>query len=204
MKEFIKLALIMCTLLLFGCAQKENANTKRDLEKSMKMAEQSKMIETDLFLGFKFGMSEYEVKDHLEKLVARNKIYINDNGKYQYELTNDFGVMFYVTFVPFFHENRLYKMVYPVENSTFPTANDHIYIVSSFKNSDRAKEFDRFVTKDIIDNTVYTFVKDNLIVTFKTSVYPMMIYSDAPTDKLVIDLEKRDTERKAEESSLEF
>ncbi|NLO70218.1 MAG: hypothetical protein GX102_04600 [Porphyromonadaceae bacterium] len=61
-----------------------------------------------------------------------------------------------------------------------------------------------FHTKNILDETVYTCIKDNLIITFENKGGSEMAYTNAPIDKIVREEEKKEKELQMQKSLSEF
>lgn len=209
MKVFVKtLVFAACLSVLCSCippspSPKEKSEEEK-LELAIEQAEQSEQIEKDLFLGFKFGMSKNEVADHISKLISEEKVYISSTNRYQYDLYDENGVKFFVRIIPIYHEDQLYEVIYPIKSGIIAGENDHISIAEFFRNSDKGKGFKWYLTEDFLGVEQYAFVKDNLIVKFSNSHYPLMKYTNAPVRKIVNDLEELEIQEKAKESSSEF
>lgn len=208
MKAFLQaLVFVVFMPALFSCIssnEKSEDIKRKELLAAIEQAEQSEQIENELFLGFKFGMAEKEVEKHLDQLMKEGKIYINNVGEYQYDLHDKYGSKFYITFVPHYHEGLLYEMVYPIERASISTGNDHIPVASFFKSSDEENKYEWYITENPFNGPIYTFVKNNLIVTFNNTGRSLMKYTNAPVNKMASDLEELEREKKAKESSSEF
>lgn len=201
MKNII--VLLISVFVLWSCnSQKES---KEDaLKRAVEQAELSEQIENDLFLGFKFGMTEKEVRAHYNTLIDEGKIYLNSSRRYQYDLNDEYGIIYYITFIPQYYDNSLYEMLYPIERANISIGNDHIMVASFFRSSTKENGYDWFITEDILNDPIYTFVKNNLVVTFSNTVRPAMKYTNAPIDKAMSENKKLEIEKKANESASEF
>lgn len=205
MKAFVKtLVFAVCLSALWSCVSSKEKRKEDELKFAIEQAELSEQAENDLFLGFKFGMTEKEVKKHLDQLMKEEKIYLNKAMEYQYDYTSNFGVVNNINFVPKFHDGKLYEMVFPIVNSLTPSKGDYIFMASDFISSDKGKQFKSIITEDIFGETVYTSIKGNLIIKFENSSGSKMRYTNAPVDRIVSDLNDQEIQKKAEESSSEF
>lgn len=208
MKAFLQaLVFVVFMPALFSCIssnEKSEDIKRKELLAAIEQAEQSEQIENELFLGFKFGMAEKEVDNHLKKLLKEGKLYLNNSKEYQYDYTSKYGIKNNVNFIPKFHEGKLYEMVYPIVNPLTPSKGDYIFMASDFISSDKGKQFKSIITEDIFGETVYTSIKGNLIIKFENSSGSKMRYTNAPVDRIVSDLNDQEREKKAEESSSEF
>jgi len=76
----------------------------------------------------------------------------------------------------------------------------------TFGESERGRDFDEYQTKNVLDERIFTFVKDNLVSTFRESglFEARMIYENAPVAKLVREEEERQKREDAQKSSAEF
>lgn len=205
MKAFFKtLVFAVCLSALWSCVSSKEKRKEDELKFAIEQAELSDQTENDLFLGFKFGMSEKDVDNHLKKLLKEGKLYLNNSKEYQYDYTSKYGIKNNVNFIPKFHEGKLYEMVYPIVNPLTPSKGDYIFMASDFISSDKGKQFKSIITEDIFGETVYTSIKGNLIIKFENSSGSKMRYTNAPVDRIVSDLNDQEREKKAKESSSEF
>lgn len=198
---------IFLTICLFtACSGGENTAEKTEnlYNQALIKAQGAEQTENELFLGFKFGMTEAEVMKHMKKLLQEGKVYVNDNSKYQYDLNHSMGLKLYVNFRPQYHEGKLYEIIYPVHNSVISTDGDYAYAAGAFINSERYSGFSTFITKDAMGEPIYSCIKENLIITFQDSGGPEMRYSNAPIGKIVKAAEEREKREKAKESYSDF
>lgn len=205
MKNFYFCVLAVFTMLVTSCGlnSKKEMTEDEKLETAISNAEKSQITEKEIFLGFCFGMSENQIDSLFTVLLDAKKIYANDN-KYQYDFhTDNFSLS--LQFVPKYYEGKLYEMLYPiVDNSLAHTSNDYVFIAGHFFKSERGKAFQKFITKDVLGDEVYTCIKGNLIVSFYKGAKPMMKYSNAPIAKIVYNQKMQEKEKQSRESSLEF
>lgn len=205
----ILLALAVCLMLgVVGCSSntsKQSASKEAELEMAIMEAEKAKQIETEIFLDFTFGMTEAEVDEHFNKLLSENKIYVNSQNNFQYDFTDEFGMLYYINFIPRYHDGKLYEMLFPIKSATASTGGEYISLFLAFINSNEYHNYKSFKTKDILDDEIYTSIKNNLIVSFYNGgLGATMKYSNAPMAKIVIEEETRLKQEKAKESSLNF
>ncbi len=176
-------------------------NNEDSLQLAVERAERSPIIETKLFLGFQFGTTESEVDKHFASLRKEGKIYLGGIGgnTYQYDFVDEYGMEYTLTFKPFYYDGKLYKMHYPISSEL-----GTVMLALSF--NETREGFQGFNTEDTLgdDDKIYTFIKDNLVVTFKNTFEPTMIYENAPVAKMQQDAADRTNKEKAAKSSSEF
>ena len=205
MKAFVKtLVFAACLSVLWSCASSTEKSVEEKLKLAIEQAEQSDEIETDLFLGFKFGMSDKEVDNYLKQLVKEGKVYLNDTREYQYDYNNKSGITYYINFAPLYHDDKLYEITYPIKSSLIPSSGDYIFMASDFIRSERGTQFRLHITEDILGEAVYTCIKDNLVVEFKNTSTSVLKYINAPVERIVSDLKALENQERAKESSSEF
>ena len=192
MNKLILLSVIM--LLLFSCNQESDRKNKAesDLSEAVSIAEKSEIIETKTFLGFEFGMTEKEVVSYLSKLKKEGKVYLNSSNSFQYDFTFN-GMDINLNFVPEYYEGKLYKMIYPADMWGAGGLGIHVFLMQAFR--DTRDGFKSHINNDVMGDTFYTNIKDNLIITFENS---RMIYENAPISKLA---KQKDEELKIEKSN---
>lgn len=206
MKKFLFGVLLIC--LLIGCnnhSSKTNVkqSEKETLEIAVTNAQKSVESEKEIFLGFRFGMSESEVDSLFNALFKSNKIYANSDGSYQYDFNTE-SYNFYLNFIPKYYEGKLYEMVYPLTNTLMPSSKDYVFAALAFIHSERGKSFAKFTTKDALGDEIYTNIKDNLIVSFYSGGKAIMKYTNAPIAKIVDDIEQQKKQEKAKETYSDF
>lgn len=200
MNRLLLLSVIM--LSFFSCNQQKKESGKKnkaenDLIEAISKAEESEIIETKTFLGFEFGMTDQEVNNYLLKLKKEGKIYINSRNSFQYDFYLS-GMEIYLNFVPEYYEGKLYKITYPA-NTKLGVKDVHIFLLSAFR--DTKDDFKTHINEDILGDTYYTNIKDNMIITFRDS---KMIYENAPISKLAKQKEEEIRKEKSNKSNSEF
>jgi hypothetical protein len=204
----MKRVLLFAICLLFaGCSSPKKDDREREgkLQLAVKAAEESRFIEAELFLGFKFGMSKDEIGKHLSNLMSQGEIYLNEKGKYQYDFIDKHGIKYYFNFTPEYYDEKLYKMIYHITSALhIADGNEYYFIRDAFGHSDRMTSFHSFITKDVTDEAVYTCIKDNLVITFKSIAGSVMIYENAPISKIIRERRDAEIERKSKKSSSNF
>ncbi|MFK8288861.1 hypothetical protein ACI76W_06370 [Capnocytophaga canimorsus] len=202
----ILLGLLTIWFFVLGCQDsktKEKDKTKIAIEN----AQNSEQIEKEIFLGFKFGMTESEVSDHFKILLGKGKVY-TIGGQYQYDLTTDTGANLRLNFITKFHEGKLYELICEMrERDLSVMSGDMVFMAasSSFHNSERSKNFKTYHIKDDFGDFIEILhIKDNLIVSFYGSVTGKMKYSNAPIAKKIMDIETEHRNKKVKESSSDF
>ncbi|MEG2157005.1 MAG: hypothetical protein RRY07_04365 [Bacteroidaceae bacterium] len=201
---------LFCLLAVFVLASCGNANKNKQTEKektkletAVSNAENAEITETEIFLGFRFGMSEKQVDSLFTELFKAKKIYANRDGSYQCDFNTE-SYDFNINFMPKYYNGELYEMLYPLTNTLMPSSNDYVFMALPFIRSERGKSFDKFTTKDVLGDEIYTNIKGNLIVSFYSGAKAMMKYSNAPIAKIVSNQEKQKQQDKANESSQNF
>lgn len=198
MNKLILLSVIM--LLLFSCNQESDRKNKAesDLSEAVSIAEKSEIIETKTFLGFEFGMTEKEVVSYLSKLKKEEKVYLNSSNRFQYDFSFD-GMDINLNFVPEYYEGKLYKMTYPADMWGAGGLGIHVFLMKAFR--DTRDGFKSHINNNVLGDTYYTNIKDNLIITFENS---RMIYENAPISKLAKQKDEELKKEKSNESKSEF
>lgn len=196
-----KIAFFILSVCIFaGCSSHSEKKSEREMKEAVEKAENSERVEDELFLGFKVGMSRYEADDHFEYLKSTGKIYTNISDHYRYDLKTGL-VDCVMGFMPLYYNDTLFGLLCPFHND-YMSDGDYIFAVQFFLESERFESGFRFyITKDIIDKKVYTFVKDNLVVRFESN---SMVYYDAPTYKAYMRQKAEEKERQIRESSSDF
>lgn len=200
---------LLAVFVLISCGGNGSNSMKKaekeedKLEIAISNAENAEITEKEIFLGFRFGMSESQVDSLFEDLLSSNKIYTNSNGSYQYDFNTE-TYNFHINFVPNYYDGELYEMLYPLTNTLMPSSKDYVFMALPFIRSERGKTFEKFTTKDVLGDEVYTNIKGNLIVSFYSGAKAIMKYSNAPIAKIVSNIEEQKKQEKANESSLNF
>lgn len=193
--------LSVIVLSFFSCNQqtqeiKKKNKAESELSDAISKAEKSEVLEKNTFLGFEFGMTEKEVDNYFSKLIKEGVIYVNSKDKFQYDFSFRGGDI-YLNFVPEYYDGKLYKMIYPA--NTPSGFSGHVFLMTAFTKT--RDEFEAHRNNDIMGDTYYTNIKDNLIITFKDS---RMIYENAPISKLVKHKAEEIKKEKSNKSNSEF
>lgn len=200
------LFIVFIACLLYSCTGKNNTIEKSETlyKQALIVAQRADQTENELFLGFKFGMTEAEVRKHMEKLEKDKKVYVNDNSSYQYDFLHSSGLKLYLNFRPKFHDGKLYEMVYPISNPIGLSSGNYVFITSAFSDSERKSGFSNFIVNDAMGEPSYIYIKGNLIITFGESGSDEMRYTNAPIAKIVKAAEEKERKAKAKESYSDF
>jgi len=200
-----QIVFVLTIMFLYSCNSKQNQEKQKEdkLSSAIENAQKSPIVETKLFLDFRFGMTEIEVESHLDSLLKIGKIFIDDSHKYKYEFTHESGLKYNLGFSPQYYDGRLYEMYYPIQSSV-SSYDDLGYTVLFHSFMENKSDFKRFITKDSFGDPVYTNIKDNLIVIFEKTVKPFMIYENAPISKIAKEESDRIKKEKSKNSSSEF
>lgn len=204
MKKSILITMLLCVLLI-GCNSdsQQSKKVKSEFESAVESANKSDVAETDLFLGFKFGMTEDEELAHFRKLYEDEKIYLNSKNKYQFDFTSESGMKYYLTFSSKYHNGELYRKIYWISSDIAWDELGYMVLFKSF--SDNSNGFKNFIIEDDFGETTYYAIKDNIVVTFmKTSISQMMIYENAPIAVMAKEEEEKLKREEYEKSASEF
>lgn len=189
------------SLLFIGCGNgnvNEKENKEKALQEAITAAQNANITEKEIFLGFRFGMTLEEVRNHLDKLEETGKVYVDDQRNYVYDFHTELTTL-RTSFVPLFHNDSLYKFnfYFTTENTLIDSAElNMLQAVKTFSQTDRTG-FDFFIYEDVMGDTEYFYIKNNLIIHFDAIARARMSYINAPIDKVVEDAEKTEqTENK--------
>lgn len=178
---------LLCIGLLSSCnTEKQRQEDQRlQLEMAINNAEKSEIKVDSILLGFKFGMSEDETRDHIFRLIDEKKIYINDNSFY-YNFHTSLGAI-KSRIKTNFHDNKLYQVILIFERMGDIDVPTYFVVEAdkAFKEKAKAEGFEYFLTYDIMDNRQTNYIKDNLIVELSSTINGTMSYTNAPIIKLV-------------------
>lgn len=205
MRKIIVLAAAVAAA--FGCSSAVSSEDEAysQVEAAVAEAQGSGEVEEDIFLGFKFGMSEEQFMHHLGSLIDSGKVHTSGSGHYQYDLNHKTGLTLHLNFIPKYHGGKLYEVTFPITNAQLgQLKGSYVFMVSAFRDSDRGKNFKMFISQNDEGDEIYTFIKNNLIVTFKYEGGPVMEYSNAPTAKAARAEEEETKKQKAKASYSEF
>jgi uncharacterized lipoprotein NlpE involved in copper resistance len=198
--------LAMVAVVVVGCnnQQRQNEQRENELATAIEKAQKSEIIETKLFLGFEFGMSEKQFYNHLDSLEKIGKIYVDDDRKYSYDFTQPQGLVIKIGFVPAFYNDGLCEMIYTLDDKNFGSMGSYSIMYLAFTESDKNVGFSTYRTGDTTSDDMAIYkIKDNLIVTFKNTLLKrsVMVYENAPVLK-IMNLEEEAKKKSASEQSL--
>ena len=195
--------LFISFLLLLSSCSNTNTNNKQEVKdglgEAIENAKNSPIVETKLFLDFRFGMTKKEAEKHVTKLVREGKFKEDYRGKYFCYFTTKLGLECKIYASPSYHNGELYKMTYPIESVL--VGKEEYAVYDTFKESERFLGFNCYSKKNILDDWVHTCIKDNLVITFKDS---KMIYENAPISKLAKEEENQKKQEEYKKSASEF
>lgn len=186
---------------------KNNSDTNIEV---LNKAEFSKVTETKLFGGFKFGMVDSEVDSVIKALGNENKLalsdYINDDAapiedydiyNSSYELWLDYDHKMYLSFTPKYLDGHLSEMFYSIKVANIDRKKykekPYVMLARYFQNTERGATFKKIGMIDDKDS-LFFYCKDNLVVTFQPSNNDegIMIYYNAPEAKALENSKKSD------------
>ena len=153
--------------------QEENKQQKRN-EDCKAIADSAKVNtagKTDIYLGFKFGMTEKEVKQHLRKLEKEGKAEIK-YGMYSVEMIGKHGQTFDANIGVDYYDDKARRYKFNTNGS-----GDYIMIFSAFEEANKGI-FSIYKNEQV---TEYVMAIDNILCSF-ASVFgaSVITFSDAP------------------------
>jgi hypothetical protein len=202
-----KVLFLLAVSVMFGCNNKakQKEDNEAKFENAIENAQSSEIKVTELFLGFKFGMTESQVYNHIDSLETIGKVYIDDSKSFAYDFTQPQGLIIKIGFVPAFQDDGLYQMTYTLEDKNFGSmGSEHSIMYIAFNESDKNVGFSTYTTGDTTtDDMVIYKIKDNLVITFKNTLLKqsVMVYENAPVSKIA-ESEKEAKRKSASEQSL--
>lgn len=205
------LAVLVLISLSVGCNSsssyqkevKEETQAER-LERLLSEAENSPEVETDLFLGFKFGMTREDVDAHFQALEDEGKIYTDKKHYYRYDFGMSFGdtpVIVPMSIATTFNEGKLYKISMIAETDN-PIASAGPFWLA-FLDSERGKsgEFEHTTTTSALGESIVHAIKDNLVITFKDM---LIRYENYPVSQKIKREEKEKEEKIVTKTKSDF
>ncbi|HZK97526.1 MAG TPA: hypothetical protein VFC67_25215 [Prolixibacteraceae bacterium] len=112
-----KLLLIGIMVFAIGCTSPPK--NRWDLIKEKRNTELKKGIRKDtIFLGFILGMSQKQVNDRFQQLLSENKIIINSNNAYEYNIPIDYPKNTKSTFSDKYLNDSLFSFTLNIEGDS--------------------------------------------------------------------------------------
>lgn len=140
-------------------------------------------------LGFIFGMTKADVKNHIEDLKKQKKLVL-DNGddKYKYPMSFDSGNSTAVV-TPYYHNGKLYKLVLTA-TPDIDASDKYELLYDDAANiySTKYADYSEFRIRDLIDSKLYSYhyIKNNLDIYLHLDENDMVIeYIDLPVDQML-------------------
>lgn len=206
MKRYFIL-ILLGTLTVVSCMSPEEKKAKMErerlektealLDSALARASCSDILETETFLGYKFGMSENEVKNHTRKLIRQGKL----SRTISYTFHGEYGLSYKVRPVPRFYKGKMYALdCYATSTLTGTSDGTHVMLAKPFGDS-RGVNFEYFITKDVLGESVYTYIKDNMVVRFSNGG---MHYINAPIETLAMQEREQEKHEMMNKSVQEF
>lgn len=195
MKKFLlmTIALVGLVFAFVACSNNNSSSTQEEVkteEKAIEEAEKSNKIETDIFLGFKIGMSKKEYEDHYSNLLKQGRI-TEWAAQPRYKITTKDGWEGTLTFGAKTYKDSVYSMTFLILDESLDAA-AHTHLISSFKAADKSKMFEIYTRESTYNSTIIeTYIKDNLVIQFGLN---RMTYYDAPTEAIIKKLEQYEQE----------
>lgn len=115
-----KITIILLTAIIFSNCENFKRNREKNKLDKYKRTELNKNIRNDtIFLNLVFGMTQVEVRNHLDNLEKEKKLQINRNGNYYYTFNfgeNEILKFGKAIFKPEYYDNKLYKLSIGVDS----------------------------------------------------------------------------------------
>ena len=187
------LALFIVSLFLFACntEKKQQKEWNNEFETAIEEAQKGEILKDTIFLNFRFGMSEKEVKKHCNLLLEHKKIYLDRNNKFTYDFhTSDITLR--TRFVPEYFDNQLYKLTLLFEHDIASNAICMFKAIDTFRGKALADGYKMYIYKNVLGEEEYYFINQNIVVKF---INGMMVYTNQPI------IEKIKLEKKKQEES---
>ncbi len=178
MRKFILFAI---TLLITACVDQNKVSYERYFEEIQKAESSTEKI-FELPLGFRFGMSEWEAKEHLKELLASGKI-IEKYGDYIYPYQTLAGQIINLEIRLGFHKSRLYNL-----NMVFSLAThrqDAVTLLTDMNS--RLDSSYVYVSYKDEQSTFTAWTKENLVIELRDqsdSFISDISYTNAPIEKI--------------------
>lgn len=213
MKNFLltTIAIVGMVLAFAGCANKKAEEQKRtdEFNKALEKAEKSPVVETELFLGFRLGMSKKQVKEFTDSLEKAGKIHTDITDSYVYNFALSDGVTVPIKFAPEYYKGELYKVKYTIDGALSMSDGkaEMILIKSAFDDTEKRKSFQSYAFRGDYDKDEFKFyyIKDNMLISFWNGVTASyMAYENVPIAKQVEREQAAKDEKALEQSRKEF
>lgn len=213
MKKLVILTAAAFILLLAGCkgnkTKSENElKTKSDneLKSAISSAENIKNFSDKIFMGFRFGMSEDEVKAHFQTLLDQRKITIDSDGVFKYLFKTKNGDIL-TSFSTQYYNGELCEFILnfqEIDNEVFSSPSLMMHFAQDvFVEKAKAEGYD-FYIGSIGGEDVYYYIKNATIVKFSSYIAPYMSYQCAPLCKMKQEEMEKEKERKVRDTALDL
>lgn len=188
---------IICAIMFCGCGVQPNKNKEENSESSQyskymdayRKASRSEIIIDTIFLGLRFGMNEAEVNDHLQKMVHKGKLIINDFGEYRYTLSLNSHKSINTSLSVSFFDDELYRLTlnmeeYKIGSTVIKITDKHVVNEAKLafirKNQMKKEKFDPYYY--VLDGLggFSCYINKNMIVEF--SPLGSMSYINTPVE----------------------
>ncbi|SJZ43414.1 hypothetical protein [Porphyromonas cangingivalis] len=202
---FTMIALIGLVVVFSGCKQQSKSEEMQEaFEKAYAEAEQAPQTETQLFLGFQFGMNKKQLNSFLDSLVNAGKVYTDEQYAYKYDFKLSESLDLQISFIPKFENDSLYAITYFL-SSEYNLGKEMEMMMMSFNQSERRNSFRGYYVDDIIGETSYHYIKDNMMITFRRNgLSSYMDYENVPIASRVKKEQKAKDDEVKKKSSEDF
>lgn len=213
MKNFLltTLAIVGMVLAFAGCTNKKTEEQKRtdEFNNALEKAEKSPVVETELFLGFRLGMSKKQVKEFTDSLKKAGKIHTDITNTYVYNFALSDGINIPIRFDPDYYKGKLYKVKYTIGGvlSISDGKGEMFLIKEAFDDTEKSKSFQSYTFRGDYDkdDLKFYYIKDNMLISFWHGITESyMSYENVPIAKQVEREQAAKDEKVLEQSKKEF
>ena len=176
---------------LLACQNKEknyHEQWNKDFETALSEAQNSVASEDTIFLNFRFGMTEKDVRNHFNSLLKEKKVYLkNEKFTYDFHASNE---TLKTTFVPEYFNDKLYRFTLLFNDDVLGGAICMFKALDTFKEKAKSDGYTMYIYENILGKTEYYFIKKNIVIEFTntgstTGSTGMMIYTNQPVIELI-------------------
>lgn len=189
MKSILILSMVALSLLSCNTEKKQQEKWNNDFETAIEKAQNAKILKDTIFLNFRFGMSEKEVKKHCNLLLKNKKLYLYNN-----QFTYDFhtsDVTLKTTFAPEFFNDKLYKLTLVFEHDIASSAICMFKAINTFREKALSDGYKMYIYENLLGEKEYYFINQNIVIKFMDG---MMTYTNQPIVELIEQEKKKEKE----------
>lgn len=178
-----KLLYLLTLVVMASCGMSQKAEEikqKEELKELIDSAKLSKAGKTDLYLGFKFGMTEKEINRHMKKLEREGKADRDYRGAYTVKLIGEHGFEYNANVGVEYYMGKMRRLKFTTDNES-----DYVMICTAFL---KANKGNWVIVNGPLGNKEYIMQIDNILCTFTGYIKTLVTFEDAP----YIDLMKQE------------